>query len=62
MAIIEEVTRQLEEALNSDKEIILIDRSVMIGRFGIIEDIFVVICQKNYILNQEENIVQYHES
>lgn len=28
MAIIEEVTRQLEEALNSDKEIILIDRSV----------------------------------
>ena len=28
MAIIEEVTRQLEEALNSDKEIILIDRSI----------------------------------
>ena len=28
MAIIEEVTKQLEKALNSDKEIILIDRSV----------------------------------
>lgn len=28
IAIIEEVTRQLEEALNSDKEIILIDRSI----------------------------------
>ena len=28
MAIIKEVTRQLEEALNSDKEIILIDRSI----------------------------------
>lgn len=28
MAIIEEVTRQLEHALNSDKEIILIDRSI----------------------------------
>jgi thymidylate kinase len=28
MAIVEEVTRQLEEALNSNKEIILIDRSI----------------------------------
>ena len=28
MAIIEEVTRQLEEVINSDKEIILIDRSI----------------------------------
>ena len=28
VAIIEEVTKQLEEALNSDKEIILIDRSI----------------------------------
>lgn len=28
MAIIEEVIRQLEKALNSDKEIILIDRSI----------------------------------